>query len=204
MELKRARSFLGGRARLRYLAAVCLFVGLVAEGCQSSTAPSARPCNEDPFACGAGETCWVKDCSCPSQVKTCTASACTEFNFACMPSKATASVGEACDDSIGRVSCGDGQWCVQEMDVNAGSGSCASYCDPAMSGTCGAGLSCVEIGVALVAGAPLIHVCQPTGSDAGLPFVGEDANGSPGPGGSADASQPDGSRDKLLFDALPP
>jgi hypothetical protein len=173
---------------------------MLAESCQSSTTSPTVPCSENPFQCGDGETCWVKDCTCPSQVKTCTAGACTQFDFACMPSKATATVGAACDDSIGRVSCGDAQWCVQEMDVNAGSGSCASYCDPTMSGSCGPGLSCVAVAVGLLPGAPLIHVCQATGSDAGLPFVGEDASGSP----DTDASEPDGSRDKLLFDALPP
>jgi hypothetical protein len=198
MASERARSFSGGRARLRSLAAACVLFGAFEQGCQSSgSAPS--PCNETPFQCNAGETCWVKDCTCPPQLKTCTASACTQFDLACLPSKGLAVVGQTCDDSIGKATCGDGQWCLQEMNVNYGDGICSSFCDPATAGTCPADYSCVAVGVALVSGAPLVHLCQVTGSDASLPMVSLDGGGPPGADGGLDAS-----RYHLLFDALPP
>ena len=50
-----------------------------------------------------------------------------------------------------------------------GAGVCATFCDPTAIGACGLGYSCVEVGVAVVASAPVIHVCQVTSSDAGLP-----------------------------------
>jgi hypothetical protein len=116
-----------------------------------------------------------------------------------MKSKATAVLGQDCQNSVGVVTCGDGQACVHEMNVNDGYGICSGYCDPTVVGSCAAGYSCVTIGVALVASAPLIHVCQADGSDAG-PLSVEDSGG--GTQGSVDAALD--VRDHLLFDALPP
>jgi hypothetical protein len=119
-----------------------------------------------------------------------------------MPSDLSAMAGSNCVDSIGHPTCGDGQWCLQEMDAGEGDGGvCVPYCDPSTVGSCAGGYACSGIGVALVPSAPVIHVCQVIGSDAGLPSVGTDG-GEPQQG--SDASVPDGSRDHLLFDALPP
>jgi hypothetical protein len=101
-----------------------------------------------------------------------------------MPGKTTAAVGQNCSDSIGAVTCGAGQWCVQEMNVDQGDGVCASFCDPTSAGSCGDGLSCVAIRVALTSTAPVIHVCGVPPSDGGLPSVGDDA----GEDASADAA----------------
>jgi len=198
MSLQRARAFSEGRARLLSPYVPCLLLGLLGQACQSSAAAPAQ-CNEAPLQCAAGSTCWVKDCTCPPQVKTCTASACTDFDLACLPSKGLAVVGQSCDDSIGKATCGDGQWCVQEMNANYGVGMCSSFCDPTTVGACPADYSCVAVGVALVPGAPVVHVCQVTGSDASLPMVGIEG-GSPS---GFDAGL-DGSQYHLLFDALPP
>jgi hypothetical protein len=100
-----------------------------------------------------------------------------------MPASATATVGQNCEDEIGKVTCGAGQWCVQEMNVNQGDGVCASLCDPSSPSSCGEGLSCVSVGVALTEGAPTIHVCQVAASDGGIPTVDDDA----GDGGQPDA-----------------
>jgi hypothetical protein len=91
-------------------------------------------------------------------------------------------LGETCEDSIGTPTCADGQWCVQEMGVNAGVGQCASLCDPTMAGSCPTGEACIEIGVSLTPGSPVIHVCGIPGSDASFPTV--DAGG-PAPQGDA-------------------
>lgn len=110
-----------------------------------------------------------------------------------MPSKPLVIAGQSCQDSIGTVTCGDQQWCVQEKNVNDGVGVCASFCDPSTPGTCPAGYSCVEIGIALVASAPVIHVCQVTGSDASVPGIVPD-------GGEGDG----GEQDAVAFDGLSP
>jgi hypothetical protein len=202
VKLDRAR--LLGRDRARPTSRL-LFASLVAAALAqhcSSAAPSAdTSCAVNPLQCGTGETFWVKDCTCPSNVNPCAASACTAFDLTCMPSNPTAMVGQDCTDKIGEVTCGDGQWCVQEMNVNGGYGVCSSLCDPTVVGSCAMGYSCVGIGVALVASAPVIHVCQVTGSDAGLPSVGEDG-GEPDPEGDA-AVGPDSSIEHQPFDGGP-
>jgi hypothetical protein len=92
-----------------------------------------------------------------------------------MPSMTTGAVGESCTDEIGKVTCGAGQWCVQEMNVNQGNGTCASFCDPTSVGSCGEGLSCVAIRIALTDTAPIIHVCGVPSSDGGILSVDDDA-----------------------------
>lgn len=119
-------------------------------------------------------------------------------------------VGDACEDSIGRPTCGDGAWCLQVMGVNGGAGVCSSFCDPAsaVSGegaaACPSGYSCTAVGVALVASAPTIHVCQVTGSDAGLPSVGFDAGSPESPDATADVAVPLDGNLHLLFDGQLP
>jgi len=97
-------------------------------------------------------------------------------------------VGQNCVDSVGTVTCGDGQWCVQERNVDQGYGTCASFCDPSALGACPQGLSCVAIRVAAVTSAPVIHVCQPTGSDASFPTVDAGLPPPPVDGGVTDGA----------------
>ena len=108
-------------------------------------------------------------------------------------------LGQDCENSVGVVTCGPGEACVHEMNVNDGYGICSAYCDPATVGFCPNGFSCVAIGVALVASAPVIHVCQEEGLDAGPLTVGDSGTGPPE---EEDAALD--VRDHLLFDALPP
>ena len=86
-----------------------------------------------------------------------------------MPSQPSGLLGENCQNSIGTPTCGDGQACVQEMNTDQGFGLCEAYCDPKIVGACPQAYSCVAVGVGLHPGAPLIHVCQVTQSDAGFP-----------------------------------
>jgi hypothetical protein len=110
-------------------------------------------------------------------------------------------VGEGCSDDIGRVTCGDGEWCLQVMDQNDGDGTCVAFCDPTTLGACPMGEVCTEIGVAAgVPTSPVIHVCQVAGSDSGIPVVGLDSGG--GGGGGFDAGL-EGGGGRLLFDGGP-
>jgi hypothetical protein len=97
-------------------------------------------------------------------------------------------LGETSADSIGTPTCSDGQWCVQEMGVNAGVGQCASLCDPTMAGACPTGEACIEIGVSLMPSSPVVHVCGIPQSDASFPTV--DAGGAPPEGDAATDAPP--------------
>jgi hypothetical protein len=112
-------------------------------------------------------------------------------------------LGQDCTDSVGAVTCGAGEWCLQEMNVNQGVGVCSSFCDPATVGGCPSGYSCVAVGVALVASAPVIHVCAPTPSDAGIPQVGDDGSTTAPPSAFDGATVPDGALDHPAFDGGP-
>ena len=70
------------------------------------------PCNEDPWSCPAGQTCWSND---------------TGAGFACLNSGSGLD-GEACENYLGTPTCTDAHGCVQ---LNEGQpGLCAPFCDP--------------------------------------------------------------------------
>lgn len=120
--------------------------------CSSSSAPSGAgaPCNQAPFACPSGQTCWPVDAS---------------GNFACLGSKAGAKVGDGCVDTAGSPTCGDAMICL--AIANPQQGTCAADCDPALPGrSCSANEICVA--VAFASGGPQIHACVTLGAaDAG-------------------------------------
>ena len=90
----------------------------------SSSSDSASSCSSDPFSCGAGQTCSVKD---------------TSGTFACLTSGAGAK-GSACQNTIGSTTCGDGLVCFQQ---SAAGGNCTSYCQPGNAAHgCAAGETC--------------------------------------------------------------
>lgn len=135
------------------LAVLVLVVGLpLALACSSTTSSSPAPCNEDPFQCPSGQTCWTKD------TKT----------FSCIPSGA-GQYGDSCVPVAGTASapCGEGLLCLATSNA---AGKCVHYCDasgaahPCASGTCTA----AAIGSA---SGPITHVCAggtPSGpTDAG-------------------------------------
>ncbi|HEY8076488.1 MAG TPA: hypothetical protein VIF62_20325 [Labilithrix sp.] len=101
----------------------CPVVAIAAACSSSSSSNSSPPCNQEPFQCAAGTTCWSKDGA----------------TFACEPSGPGA-YGDACTPAAGASSpCGDGLICLQT--TNAG-GKCVHLCsqtDPAhgcATGTC--------------------------------------------------------------------
>ena len=147
---------MGGKLRLWALNALtaCAAVGaLLAPGCSSAPA-GATPCNEAPWQCGTGSTCWP-DCVCPSG-QTCTTSNCT-LQFSCLSSKSGVSVGENCSLQNGSPQCGDNQTCVAFEDAGTGHWYCRAYCD--MNQGCAPGDTCVSLGV--TGGSATEHVCVP-------------------------------------------
>jgi hypothetical protein len=117
-----------------------LVAGLLALACSSSSSSSPPPCNEDPFQCPAGQTCWAKDAS----------------TFACLPSGA-GQYGDSCQPVAGTGTAprGDGLVCV--ATTNAG-GKCIHYCSPSGTAhTCSSG-TCTAAAFGGPNG-PLTYVC---------------------------------------------
>jgi hypothetical protein len=98
----------------------------LAVACSSTDPPPASPpCNQNPWQCPAGQTCWAADA-----VPT----------YACLAS-GTNKLGEACQPIVGAATCGDGLLCLQI--VGGSSGQCRAFCDPMGSGHgCPAGEAC--------------------------------------------------------------
>ena len=105
----------------------------------SSSSSDTGSCASDPFTCGSGQTCSVKD---PSG------------NFACLASGA-GKKGDACQNTIGVTGCGDGLVCLQL--VQAG-GTCSSFCKPGNAARgCATGETCTP--AKLAGTAEMFYVC---------------------------------------------
>ncbi len=133
--------------------------------CSSSSSPGATkpPCNEDPWECPAGQTCWPSD---PS-------------GFQCLNS-GPGTAGSACDNTLGAPTCGDGLACLQFTPP--GLGTCLAYCDPTDPiHACPGGQTCQAILEG--SGGTTLHVCTGAaamGGGGGTPVVTPDA-GTPTP-----------------------
>jgi hypothetical protein len=164
------------RATVHRTTGVLVFAALCAIlGCSSSSSPAAQPCNENPWECPAGQTCWPT----------------TGGAFQCLNS-GQGTLGSPCQDSLGIPTCSDGFAC---LETSASGGECTPYCDstnPAHG--CPAGLAC-QTAELLVSGGAEFHVCAGgtlvinAGSDAS---VTPDANPTPdGSGAIVDAGASD-------------
>ena len=152
------------------LIAVASFGALVACSSSSSSSSDAGtngPCNENPWECGAGQTCWLKDAT----------------SFACLNSGA-GKKGDECVNIQGSPTCADGLLCLQTQ-LNQ-PGHCLPYCDNTNTAhACATGEVCQE---AIVQGTSLhFHVCTGgtiSGNDAGT----QDSGGSQDSGTTTDAA----------------
>jgi hypothetical protein len=106
---------------------------------------SIPPCDQNPWSCGAGKTCWVTD---------------QTGSYSCIAA-GTKQTGETCTPLLGTTECGEGLLCLQTSTSIPG--SCVSFCDsqhPCASG------ECMQARINNVG--PIVHVCVQTGpSDAG-------------------------------------
>jgi hypothetical protein len=123
---------------------VAFSAGLSAVACSSSSTPAAPPpCNEDPWECPTGQTCWPKD----------------QTSFECVNVGAGAA-GDACVDSPGAATCGAGLACFQTSTT--GQGSCTLYCDNTDANhPCPAGQTC-ETALLLGTSGAEFQVCVAT------------------------------------------
>jgi hypothetical protein len=132
------------------LVAICLGLTGLVLACSSSSSPAAAstPCNEAPFSCPTGQTCWVNTAG---------------SAFECLDSAAGVSAGASCVDTGGKPTCGDAQLCYQGLSST--SGVCVSYCDPTSAAHgCPSGYSCGELEIE--ANATLTtYVCVPPATE---------------------------------------
>jgi hypothetical protein len=148
-----------------------------APACSSSSAPTTQPCNENPWECPAGQTCWP------------TASG----SFECLnsgPGKA----GSPCLDSAGVATCGDGLACLA---TDATNGSCTPYCDNTNPNhACPAGLVCDTIQLAVSGGAQFQACGGGTGTtEAGAGDSGATDSGAPDSGATDSGARDSGASD---------
>ncbi len=133
-----------------------LAFALLSTACSSSSSnagdggSSTTPCNENPWECSSGQTCWPQ----------------TATSFQCL-NAGPGMLGAACVDTVGSPTCGAGLACFQA--IGATGGSCFAYCsttDP--SHACSGNDVCqtVELGGT---GGPEFSICisQATGGSDG-------------------------------------
>jgi hypothetical protein len=148
------------------LSAFVVLGGAVACSSSTATQPDAGTpaCNEDPFSCPAGQTCWASDAA---------------GSFACLNSGA-GKKGDPCQNLIGSPTCSDGLVCLQLLSAASGSAVCVPYCDNAnTTHACATGEACTKI--AVVGSSAILHACvgpaatadagADTGADAANPVV---------------------------------
>jgi hypothetical protein len=111
------------------LAGLVLVVGALATACSSSSTPAAPPpCNESPFECPAGQTCWVTSAS---------------NTYACLNS-GPGQAGASCLSTVDVPTCGDGLVCLQMTQGAAG--TCVEFCEPTdPSHACSGGAACEPV-----------------------------------------------------------
>src|SRR5512140_1036585 len=139
----------------KVLLVVVVAVGAFAQACSTSSSSGSGGCADDPNKCGAGTTCWPKDCTC-SGGGACGAANCTP-HLECLPSVAGKNPHDSCANKIGTPTCGDHQACVE---LQSGFGGCLLYCNDSQPNRgCPGVETCVDLRVGSTADSPLIHVC---------------------------------------------
>ena len=145
-----------------------LFFASLMMACSSSSGSSAPPppCNENPWECPGGQTCWPA----------------TQSTFACL-NIGPGNAGDACQDTVGSATCGAGLACLQTGNA---AGLCSQYCDSTdPTHACPAGETCQPVLLLGLSGSEF-HVC--VGAETSMPDAG--AGASPDSGGVVPA--PDG------------
>ena len=155
---------------MKFLALLPILLLAACSSSEGSSSTPPVPCNEDPWQCPAGQTCWPKDAT---------------GAFACLNSAVGKAKGDECSNVVGAPTCGDGLACFQA--VGDATGRCVSYCDNAKAGRgCAAGESCVTATLSGTSAAFRVCIGAATPTDAGSPDTGATDAGSTD-AGSTDA-----------------
>lgn len=161
------------------LAAAAAIAVVAASAC--STHDAGKPCNDNPWQCSSGQTCWPVQCTC-SGSGSCDPTNCTP-RFDCTASVAGRAAGQSCENKIGKATCGDDQACIGFAD--GGTPTCSAFCDS--SHPCPSDQACVPL---TLGNSSLVeNVCVTVGSDGGyLPPPIEDAGGGSFPDAGGDVA----------------
>lgn len=124
-------------------------------------ATATTPCNEDPWQCPDGQTCWINA---------------SQTGFECQASGEGAT-GDSCVNYIGNPTCGDDLACYQLQGTNEG--VCSPFCSTSSGHGCPDDQVCQTLAFATAGGQLLANVCQPPGGSGG-----GGAGGAGGSGGS--------------------
>jgi hypothetical protein len=114
-----------------------LVVLLAAGACSTSSSSTPAQCNTQPFACGAGTTCWEINVA---------------NDFGCITSGGGKS-GDTCLNTQGAATCGDGLLCLQLPTQAAG--HCVPWCDT--QHVCPTSQTCTP--AAIQGTTQVVHVC---------------------------------------------
>ncbi|HTQ42105.1 MAG TPA: hypothetical protein VMI75_05050 [Polyangiaceae bacterium] len=150
---------------MRLAASTALVLSLAVAACSSSSSggggSSSTPCNENPWECPSGQTCWPQ----------------SQTAFACL-NAGSGAVGSACQDTAGAPTCGAGLFCLQSAGATAG--TCVAYCSNMdTQHACTGGAACEPAALGGVSG-PAFFVCVPMATGGG------DGGTKPDGGGTAD------------------
>jgi hypothetical protein len=139
-----------------------------------SNAPGKDPgCGQDPWACGAGETCWPVS---------------LDGHLECINAPTDQVEGAPCQFIVNQAMCAPHLYCFPAAQ-NSTSGVCSPFCN---QGVCLNGGTCVQ--VYIQGGTEKVQVCTPNAGDAGTGGdAGTDASvggtgGVAGSGGTAGTS----------------
>ncbi len=133
--------------------------GGAAGGAGAGGGASPSGCTADPFACPAGQTCWIDE---------------NQMTFSCLNS-GPGDPGDSCVNIAGQPTCGDGHACLQL--AGASNGVCTPYCDPEdPAHACPDNAECLSVELA----GALFRVCEPAGMGGGGMGGGGGAGGSGG------------------------
>jgi len=113
-------------------------------GGQGGSGGNAAQCNEDPWSCPAGQTCWFGN---------------TEGSqFSCLNS-GQGKAGDPCQNVVNSPSCGDALMCFQAP--GSAMGVCTPFCDP--SNPAHACPNQAKCQTAQTQGGLLLRICDPSG-----------------------------------------
>lgn len=109
--------------KLRSLLAGCLLVVTTAM-CTEYEPEAALPCNEDPWSCPAGQTCWIL----------------SDGTASCINASSQKAGGD-CNPVIGTTDCDVGLACIQPQGTN--NGRCTEFCSTTdVNHKCPMGFTC--------------------------------------------------------------
>jgi hypothetical protein len=130
----------------------------------------AAACNEDPWSCPAGQTCWLDANAAPT----------------CLNSGA-AQKGEACTPIAGNAACADDLFCFQAQ--GQATGTCLTFCDNTdPQHGCTAPEQCGTAAIPTNSGNVTFQVCVDLAGSGGAGGAGSGGAGTGGAGSGGDAA----------------